>query len=64
MLYRLNINFCMFQSGDWNFGFIQSGILKRIGEKENERDSFELQISNVNLSHIDERENYMVNFPS
>lgn len=35
---------------------IKSGILKRIEEKENERDSFELQISNVSLSHIDERE--------
>jgi hypothetical protein len=39
---------------------MQSGILKRIEEKENERDSFELQISNVNLSHIDEREKNMV----
>ncbi|KAJ0034599.1 hypothetical protein Pint_25513 [Pistacia integerrima] len=38
---------------------IKSGILKRIREKENERDLFELQISNVNLSHIDERENSM-----
>ncbi|XP_062165203.1 DNA repair protein RAD50 [Alnus glutinosa] len=38
---------------------IKSGILKRIEEKENERDSFELQISNVNLSHIDEREKNM-----
>lgn len=39
---------------------MQSGLLKRIEEKENERDSFELQISNVNLSHIDEREKNMV----
>ncbi|XP_052207378.1 DNA repair protein RAD50 isoform X2 [Diospyros lotus] len=38
---------------------IKSGILKRIEEKENERDSFELQISNVNLVHIDEREKNM-----
>ncbi|KAF7807691.1 DNA repair protein RAD50 [Senna tora] len=35
---------------------LQSGISKRIEEKEIERDSFELQISNVNLFHIDERE--------
>lgn len=39
---------------------MQSGLLKRIEEKENERDSFELQISNVNLSHIDEKEKNMV----
>ncbi|GMY04781.1 DNA repair protein RAD50 isoform X2 [Fagus crenata] len=38
---------------------IKIGILKRIEEKENERDSFELQLSNVNLSHIDEKENKM-----
>ncbi|CAK9165618.1 unnamed protein product [Ilex paraguariensis] len=38
---------------------IKSGILKRIEEKEIERDSFELQISNVNLAHIDEREKNM-----
>lgn len=42
--------------------FLQVGILKRIKEKENEHDSFELQISNLNLSHIDERENKMVSF--
>ena len=35
---------------------MQGGILKRIEEKDNERDSFELQNSHVNLSHIDERE--------
>ncbi|XP_028772634.1 DNA repair protein RAD50 [Neltuma alba] len=35
---------------------IKSGISKRIEEKETERDSFELQIPNVNLTHIDERE--------
>ncbi|XP_061369150.1 DNA repair protein RAD50 isoform X2 [Gastrolobium bilobum] len=35
---------------------IKSGLLKSIKEKEMERDSFELQISNVNLSRIDERE--------
>ncbi|GMY32050.1 DNA repair protein RAD50 [Fagus crenata] len=39
---------------------IKTGILKRIEEKENECDSFELQLSNVNLSHIDEKENKMV----
>ncbi|KAL9411375.1 hypothetical protein AB3S75_045050 [Citrus x aurantiifolia] len=38
---------------------IKAGILKHIKEKENEHDSFELQISNLNLSHIDERENKM-----
>ena len=40
--------------------YMQRGIEKRIEEKENERDSFELQISNVNLSHIDERERNLV----
>ncbi|XP_057755081.1 DNA repair protein RAD50 [Arachis stenosperma] len=35
---------------------IKNGIVRRIEEKENERDSLELQISNVNISHIDERE--------
>ncbi|GAV92652.1 LOW QUALITY PROTEIN: hypothetical protein CFOL_v3_36030 [Cephalotus follicularis] len=35
---------------------IKAGIFKRIKEKESELDSFELQISDVNLSHIDERE--------
>ena len=39
---------------------MQSGILKRIEEKEAERDSFELQITNVNLTHIDERERNLV----
>lgn len=43
----------------WIF-LVQSGILKRIEEKKNERDSFELQIANVSLSHIDEREKNMV----
>ncbi|XAR48806.1 hypothetical protein NMG60_11031756 [Bertholletia excelsa] len=38
---------------------IKNGILKRIEEKENERDSFELQISNVNLTHIEDREKNM-----
>ncbi|XP_021888958.1 DNA repair protein RAD50 isoform X2 [Carica papaya] len=38
---------------------IKSGIIKRIKEKEKERDSFEIQISNVDLSHIDEREKNM-----
>ncbi|XP_057429141.1 DNA repair protein RAD50 [Lotus japonicus] len=35
---------------------IKSGKLKSIEEKTKERDSFELQISNVNFSLIDERE--------
>lgn len=39
---------------------MQRGIMKRIEEKEGERDSFELQISHVDLSHIDEREKNMV----
>lgn len=39
---------------------MQRGIVKRIEEKESERDSFELQISHVDLSHIDEREKNMV----
>ncbi|XP_048130472.1 DNA repair protein RAD50 isoform X2 [Rhodamnia argentea] len=38
---------------------IKSGLLKRIKGKEDERDSFELQISDVDLSHIDEREQSM-----
>lgn len=41
---------------------MQRGVLKRIQEKEKERDAFEFQISNLNLSHIDERENKMVSF--
>ncbi|XP_027334431.1 DNA repair protein RAD50 [Abrus precatorius] len=40
---------------------IKCGILKRIEEKKNELDSFELQISNVNFSHIDERERNLRN---
>ena len=36
--------------------YMQNGIVRRIEETENERDSLELQISNVNISHIDERE--------
>lgn len=40
--------------------FMQRGIVKRIEAKESERDSFELQISHVDLSHIDEREKNMV----
>ncbi|XP_057959877.1 DNA repair protein RAD50 [Malania oleifera] len=35
---------------------IKNGIIRRIEDKERERDSFELQISNVNLAHLDERE--------
>ncbi|KAL4024651.1 hypothetical protein IC575_013015 [Cucumis melo] len=38
---------------------VKRGIVKRIEEKESERDSFELQISHVDLSHIDEREKNM-----
>ncbi|XP_022980190.1 DNA repair protein RAD50 [Cucurbita maxima] len=38
---------------------IKRGIVKRIEVKESERDSFELQISHVDLSHIDEREKNM-----
>lgn len=41
---------------------MQRGIMKRIEEKESERDSFELQISHVDLSHIDEREKNMVGY--
>ncbi|KAL5542789.1 hypothetical protein UlMin_010499 [Ulmus minor] len=37
----------------------KSGLMKRIEEKKNERDTFELQISNVNLSDLDEREKSM-----
>ncbi|KAL2332609.1 hypothetical protein Fmac_013822 [Flemingia macrophylla] len=35
---------------------IKSGILKRIEEKKNELDKSELEIPNLNYSHIDERE--------
>ncbi|KAK4766674.1 hypothetical protein SAY87_008316 [Trapa incisa] len=38
---------------------IKVGILRRIREKEDERGTFEQQISNVDLSHIDEREKNM-----
>ncbi|XP_059632125.1 DNA repair protein RAD50 [Cornus florida] len=38
---------------------IKGRILTRIEEKKNERDSFELQISNVNLARMDEREKNM-----
>lgn len=41
------------------FSFMQSGLLKRIEEKENERESFELEISKVDLG-IDDRERNMV----
>lgn len=50
----------LFFSGHLNFYLMQSGLLKRIKGKEDERDSFELQISDVDLSHIDEREQSMV----
>lgn len=39
---------------------VQSGILKRIEEKKRQLDSFDLQISNMNLGHVDERERNMV----
>lgn len=35
---------------------MKSGILKRLEEKKMKRDSLELEISNVNLGHIDQRE--------
>ncbi|KAM6544629.1 hypothetical protein CsatB_025365 [Cannabis sativa] len=38
---------------------IKSGLRKRIEDKENERNSLELQISNVDISHINEREKNM-----
>ncbi|XP_062109225.1 DNA repair protein RAD50 [Humulus lupulus] len=38
---------------------IKSGLQKRIEEKENERNSLEIQISNVDFSHINEREKNM-----
>ncbi|XP_058201375.1 DNA repair protein RAD50 [Rhododendron vialii] len=40
---------------------IKKGILKRIEEKERERDSYELHVSNMNLAHIDERDKNMQN---
>jgi len=42
---------------------LQDGILKRIEEKKNELDSSEHQMTNVNLSHIDERERHLVRHP-
>ncbi|KAF4374620.1 hypothetical protein G4B88_004872, partial [Cannabis sativa] len=38
---------------------LKSGLRKRIEDKENERNSLELQISNVDISHINEREKNM-----
>lgn len=38
----------------------QSGILRRMKEKENERDLAERELSSLNLSHIDERERNLV----
>nr|GME07955.1 DNA repair protein RAD50 [Ipomoea batatas] len=38
---------------------IKSSILKRIEQKKNELDELELEISNVNLVHLDERERRM-----
>ncbi|KAK7331449.1 hypothetical protein VNO77_25674 [Canavalia gladiata] len=40
---------------------IKRGVWKRIEEKKNELDSFEFQISNINFSHIDERERNLRN---
>lgn len=40
--------------------FLQNGNIKRIEEKEKERYTRELQISDVDLVHIDEREKQMV----
>ncbi|KAL9332842.1 hypothetical protein ACSQ67_002452 [Phaseolus vulgaris] len=40
---------------------IKDGILKRIEEKKNELDSSEHQMTNVNFSHIDERERNLRN---
>lgn len=37
----------------------KSGILKRIEEKKRQLDSYDLQISNMNLAHVDERERNM-----
>lgn len=34
----------------------KAGIIKRIEEKKNELESFELEISNIDVSHLDERE--------
>lgn len=39
---------------------LQSDIVKRIEEKRNERESFELQISSIDISRIDEREKNLV----
>ncbi|KAF3616732.1 DNA repair protein RAD50 [Capsicum annuum] len=38
---------------------IKNGILKRIKEKEDERDVLECQISDINVAHLDEREKKM-----
>lgn len=43
---------------------LQVRLLRRIKEKENERDLFECQISNVDLSRFDEREKNMVTYIS
>lgn len=39
---------------------MQTGISKRIEEKEMERDAFEFEISNVDVKQIDEREKLVV----
>lgn len=43
--------------------YVQEGNLKRIKEKKKELDSSELQMTDVNLSHIDERERNLVRHP-
>lgn len=44
----------------WFYNWMQNSILKRIKEKEGERDVLERQISDVNVAHLDEREKKMV----
>lgn len=55
-----NTVFFVWHSGYSNLCLVQKGILKRIEEKERERDSYELHVSNMNLAHIDERDKNMV----
>lgn len=43
---------------------LQNNILKRIQEKEMERDSFESEIAGVDITVIDERERNVVISPS
>lgn len=39
---------------------MQDGIMKRFEEKNGELESFELEISNIDVSHLDERERKLV----